>query len=100
MTSKGAVDLPVHLHAPEERGGSWICDYEIGWPGEPRTGTVWGADAVQAIILALQMIGTDLYTSGYHRAGELTSKEQGGGYGFPVPANLRDRLIGDDAKFF
>lgn len=98
-TPQGLVELPIHIHVPEEANGSWGCRYEIGWPGEPTNRTAWGADSVQAIILALQMIGTDLYTSGYHKAGELSSAE-GSGYGFPVPANLRDMLIGDDAKFF
>lgn len=97
---EGTIDLPIHIHVPEEKDGSWRCDYEIGWPGDPKTRTAWGVDSVQAIILALQMIGADLYTSGYHQAGELSPGEGNSGYGFPVPANLRDLLIGDDARFF
>jgi len=99
-TPEGTVELPIHIHIPEEAEGSWGCRYEIGWPGEPRTRTARGADSVQAVILALQMIGTELYTSGYHKAGELLPGGNNNGYGFPVPANLRDMLIGDDAKFF
>ncbi len=46
------------------------------------------------------MIGADLYTSSYHRNGELQSLGDGWtGYGFPVPYNLRDALIGEDARF-
>ena len=55
---------------------------------------------MQAVILALSMIGVIIYTSDYHESGNLSSGEQGRGYGFPVPHTVRDLLIGDDAKFF
>jgi hypothetical protein len=100
QTRQGRVEVPIHIDVPEMSGGSWRCRYEIGWPGGAKTMTAWGVDSVQAIVLALQMIGTDLYTSGHHKAGELSSGEGEGGYGFPVPANLRDLLTGDDAKYF
>jgi hypothetical protein len=45
------------------------------------------------------MIGADLYTSEPHKAGRLRWNELGAGYGFPVPANLRDLLIGEDRQF-
>ena len=45
----------------------------------------WGIDSVQAILLALQMIGADIYTSSYHKSGHLMFEEAGQGYGFPVP---------------
>ncbi len=59
----------------------------------------WGIDSVQAILLAFQMIGADLYTSSYHKSGQLIFQEPGQGYGFPVPENLRDLLIGNDRKY-
>ncbi|MEW6123613.1 MAG: hypothetical protein AB1698_13445 [Pseudomonadota bacterium] len=55
---------------------------------------------MQSLIGALQMIGADLYTSSDHRNGQLQSLGDGWtGYGFPVPYNLRDALIGEDARF-
>jgi len=45
------------------------------------------------------MIGSEIYTSDYHKSGHLSSHESWRGYGFPVPQNLRDLLIGDDAKY-
>jgi hypothetical protein len=59
-----------------------------------------GVDDVQAIAIALQMIGAFLYASDHHASGKLVWLEAGKGYGFPVPNNLRDMLIGDDKKFF
>ena len=52
---------------------------------------------MQALYLALQVIGAELYTSDAHRAGELVWQQEGRGYGFPVPRGMEDLLIGDDA---
>lgn len=57
-------------------------------------------DSVQALILALEMIGTELHASGYHAAGELSFERPGSGYGFPVPRTIGDELVGDDAASF
>ena len=59
----------------------------------------WGIDSVQAILLALQMIGADIYTSSYHKSGHLMFEEAGQGYGFPVPESLRDLLVGNDRTY-
>jgi hypothetical protein len=54
---------------------------------------------VQSLLIALQMIGAEIYASRYHEAGQLAWFERGRGYGFPVASNIRDLLIGDDAKY-
>lgn len=76
--------------------GDWACEYEIGWPEGPRKFAGHGIDSVQALIIALQMIGTELYTSNYHREGQLRHEGLPGGYGFPVASNCRDLLVGYD----
>ncbi len=58
-----------------------------------------GSDAVQALLIALQMIGSEIYASAHHAAGRLVWLEPGHGYGFPVSNNVRDLLIGDDKTF-
>ena len=55
---------------------------------------------MQALILALNMIGSEIYTSDYHKLGNLRSSDPWQGYGFPVPKSLRDLLEGDDATYF
>lgn len=59
---------------------------------------------MQALTLALQKIGTEIYTSDFHKSGLLSwddSKKSNSrtGYGFPVMPSVRDLLIGDDAKY-
>ena len=92
-------DIPIRIHAPERADVGWICRFEIGWP--EGTAERWGAgsDQVQALLIAMQMIGSEIYTSQHHESGHLAWLSPGRGYGFPVPNNIRDLLIGDDARF-
>ena len=92
----GEIEVAVRLFRPEEDAGMWICRYEIDWPSQERSHFAAGIDAIQAIFLALQMVGIELYTSTYHKSGFLKWSEQSQGYGFPVARNVRDLLIGDD----
>jgi hypothetical protein len=73
--------------------------YEVDWPGENRVMTVWGFDGVQALLHALQIIGAEIYSSNYHKAGQLFFGKPGSGYGFPVMSNIRDLLQGNDKKY-
>lgn len=96
----GAVAVPVDVFAPEPDGNGWICRYQIQWPQKPWSSFGAGLDAVQALAIALQKIGVEIYSSDYHRSGLLAWGEPGSGYGFPVPASARDLLIGDDVKYY
>ncbi len=93
-------DLPIRIFWPIDDTNAWSCRWEIDWPDRQRAGSAFGADAVQALLVALQMIGTELYCSDEHRSGRLSGPPDWSGYGFPLPGNLRDMLIGDDARFF
>ncbi len=95
----GDRDISIRIHAPEKDRVDWICRFQIEWPNE--TADRWGSgvDAVQALLQAFQMIGAEIYTSNLHASGQLSWFEQGGGYGFPVPNNIRDLLTGADAEF-
>jgi hypothetical protein len=95
-----AIDIPIAIHAPEcEKPDLWRCQYDVGWPEGPRVFAGHGVDAVQALVVALGMIGAEIYSSNYHKSGALVWDEPGSGYGFPVVPGLRDVLIGDDAKY-
>jgi hypothetical protein len=67
----------------------YYCPYQIRGFGSERVRYAGGSDAVQALELALKMIGTDLYTSKEAQAGEL-SWQGGKNLGFPVPDVLSD----------
>jgi hypothetical protein len=53
---------------------------------------------MQALTIALQMVGAEIYASPYHQSGKLFWERAGGGYGFPVVSSLRDLLVGDDVE--
>jgi hypothetical protein len=99
-TSGEVVDVPVRLFKPEQQGADWSCRFEIAWPDQPRSMEICGVDSVQAMDLAMRTIGAVIYTSEHHKSGRLYAWEPGQGYGFPVSRNLRDLLVGDDAKYF
>jgi hypothetical protein len=94
------IDVPVRIYAPESKDGDWTCHYEIGWPEGTRESYAGGIDAIQALHLALQKIGTEIYTSTHHEAKTLRWEKSGDGYGFPVPKNIRDLLEGNDDKYY
>ena len=94
------TQIAIRIFSPEKgANGSWFCHYEIDWPGENHTMDVGGVDSVQALVLTLQAIGAEIYSSSYHKAGKLRWDAPGKGYGFPVMPTLRDLLQGDDAKY-
>jgi hypothetical protein len=94
-----SVQIPVRVFAPSQREPrAWSCQYQIEWPEGKETREMWGVDSIQALVLALQAIGSDIYTSSYHKTGDLLFETPGQGYGFPVPVSLRDHLVGNDAK--
>ncbi|WP_020177870.1 hypothetical protein [Methylopila sp. M107] len=100
VNDDGERDVVIRLFRPEEDDGFWRCAYEIGWPEGARVFYGGGQDAFQAIQLAMQMIGAELYTSEHHKAATLVLDANGAGYGFPVAKALRDLLIGDDITDF
>ncbi len=95
----GDIDVPIRVFMLEPDAGSWKCQFEIGWPDQPKLAWSGGIDPMQALYLTLVHIGVDLYTSPYHEAGELMWDEPGEGYGFPVVASMRHLLVGMDRKF-
>ena len=96
----GDTDVAVRVFEPEQEQDAWSTRYEIDWPEGTRTASAVGVDSLQSLLFALKMLGVEIYTSNYHKSGRLVWTEPGQGYGLPVTQNLRDLLVGDDAKFF
>jgi hypothetical protein len=91
------LDVPVSIYLPSHRGDHWQCEYEIGWPEETRRRRAYGHDSVQALLLAMQNVGAELYASDAHHSGRLSLEEGGnGGYGFPLTKTLRALGKGED----
>lgn len=99
-TSGGERPVEVRLYSPEQVGTKWDCRYEIDWPEGVAKSHAQGNDALHALHLAMQKIGTDLYMSRYHHERTMWWMKPWVGYGFPMPKDARDLLIGDDAKFY
>jgi hypothetical protein len=95
-----AIQIQISISAPVQAEGPWFCEWSIDWPHGMRASRAYGVDGVQALRLTLEMIGTELYSSPYHATGHLYFEKPGDGYGFPVPSNLRDLLIGQDRLSF
>jgi len=94
------VKIPIRIFAPKEgTNGNWFCRYEIDWPDKKSELSVGGIDSAQALVLALQTIGAEIYSSSYHESGKLFVDKPGGGYGFPVVPTYRDLLQGNDKKY-
>jgi Domain of unknown function (DUF6968) len=90
------VALEIRLFKPEPDDEASSCRYEIDWPSGTKSKRAVGVDDIQAILLALQLIGSELYTSEYHKNGQLVWLAAESGYGFPVPSTARDLLVGED----
>jgi len=94
------IQIEILIGAPLQAEGAWSCEWSIGWPHGLRASRAFGVDSVQALRLTLEMIGAEIYSSPYHATGNLYFEKPGDGYGFPVPPNLRDLLIGQDKLSF
>lgn len=90
------VDVPITIYAPVDKTDHWCCEFEIGWPDKRKRSRGNGTDAVQALLIALEMIGMNLYSSEAHAQGKLKWDEPHGGYGFPLNSAMRHRYEGRD----
>ncbi|WP_024277339.1 hypothetical protein [Xanthobacter sp. 126] len=93
---EGEVPIEIRIYKPEPKDGCWACAFEIDWPEGTKAMSGAGFDALQALVISLQMIGIQIYTSSYHHDGALRAYDTEEGYGFPVSRNVRDVLIGAD----
>lgn len=100
FTARGSHDVLIAITSPTQRDQSWFADWEICWPDRKRNGSAGGTDAIQALVSSLKMIGSEIYCSDEHKTGQLRWGNEYLGYGFPVPAGIRDMMIGDDVRYF
>ena len=91
LSLSAGKEVTVLLGKPEKFPDSedWYCPYQIVGLGNGRVRYAAGIDTVQALGLALKMIGADLDTSKEAQAKELTW-QGGDDLGFPVPNVLSD----------
>lgn len=84
----------VHIGKPEKYPDSsdYYCPFRIAGLGKERANRAGGVDAVQALLLALKMVGAELYTSKEAKDGHLkwVGSSGDGDLGFPVPVGFWD----------
>lgn len=76
------IGKPVRDPDPE---GDWLCPLQIAGLGDDTVRAAFGVDAVQALILAMQMIHIDLQ-AGQRRTGRTLQWLEQSDLGFPPPA--------------
>jgi hypothetical protein len=68
--------VTVGIYQPREVEGEWQCDYETRGLGKPRRRFAAGIDAMQALMLALRAVASDLATCDEGIAGRLRWLDQ------------------------
>lgn len=69
--------LIVRFYAPgKEPGGEFKCRYSIGWPEREVRRYACGLDGVQALMLAMRSVHTELVDSDAYKPGRLTLSGQ------------------------
>lgn len=81
------VTVLIGKPEPYPDGRDFYCPYQILGIGAERVRYAGGLDSAQALILALNKIGADLYASAEAKAGQLSWTTGGdvGDLGFPKP---------------
>jgi hypothetical protein len=70
-------ELPVRFFVPSKAsGGEFQCRYVIGWPDQAVGGYACGEDGIQALMLAMRKVHSDLIESDAYKAGHLTWLDQ------------------------
>lgn len=90
--SPGEVIVGIKRPVPDD--GPYRCEYQIVGIGSGTVRYAMGEDSMQALVLTLQTIGADLYTSEAAKEGRLTWFGSPN-LGFPVPDIIADLVPKD-----
>lgn len=90
--------VTVGISRPVSDNGPYKCEYQILGIGSGKVRYAMGEDSMQALVLALELIGAHLYTSSAAKEGRLTwfgSRD----LGFPVPDVIADLVPKESHPF-
>jgi hypothetical protein len=82
-------DVSCRFFRPEPDGFSFRCRVEIDWPEGVRSKSMGGVDEVQALLLAMQIVHTDLLAA-RENDGRKVSWLNDRSLGLPIPDSIRD----------
>jgi hypothetical protein len=89
LDGQPTVDIELFAPTVDARGNDYQCGYRIRGLGNDEIRIAFGVDSLQALLMAMQRIAIDLYTSQPGDAGQLTWLGAGD-LGHPVPETIRD----------
>lgn len=91
LAGGGAVVVTIGKPERFPDDSAFYCPYQITGLGTQSVMSACGEDAIQALLLALEMIGAFLYTSPEAQSGALSwdCAPTAGDLGFPVPDSIR-----------
>jgi hypothetical protein len=98
LEGQPGINVRVLLGKPQKAsrpgGDLTLCPYQILGIGDEKVRCAGGVDAFQALQLAMEMIGSELYFKLNRRYDGMLRWDAGeeGDLGFPVPANLKDEI--------
>ena len=87
-------EVTVGIKRPVPDNGPYKCEYQIVGIGSGKVRYAVGVDSMQALVLALKIIGADLYSSEAAKEGRL-SWFGSPNLGFPVPDVIADLVPKD-----
>jgi hypothetical protein len=85
---KDSATVIVRFFRPEPREVDYRCGYQISWPDRERRFDIYGIDAVQALILAMQAAHAELLSSAEGKSGLLLWLGEPD-LGLPLPGALK-----------
>jgi hypothetical protein len=91
LAGEAAQEVTVCIKPPSQVGNDYRCEFQIAGLGDERARHAMGIDGAQALMLALQLIGANLYTSDASKQGRLTWLGSRN-LGFPVPSSISDLI--------
>jgi len=93
-SADGERPVTVRIGMPQlfDDGHDYFCPFEIDGLGANKVLRAGGIDAVQALQLAMTMIGMTIYASEEAAAGQLQWLDEYGDLGFPVTETAEDLL--------
>lgn len=94
LSKRKKISVVIGKPRKFRNGMDYYCPLQITGMGDEQVKYSGGVDAVQALQLALEHIGTRLYSSEEARTGRLSwdGGSTKGDLGFPVPHVIRDLL--------
>ena len=96
--TRSDVSARIFKPEPDPDGQNYRCRFPIEWPIGVKHLHASGVDAIQALILTLNMMRAYVNTCQAAKEGRLVWLKPGGGFGLPVPRGIEDILQGDDRR--